>query len=129
MAQAVVQLEPSLVKFCEIDLFRKVLDPSSLEVFWTELTAGAYGTIDRADGLFNLVDGRGYQILYTGGDSEYIELKDTLCLTGRPDRPCKLKISGRDLDCSTIEATLEICALPDHILDYYQEQFQAQLQS
>lgn len=114
-----------------LDLFRKVLDPSSLEVFWVELTAGAYGTIDRADGLFNLVDGRAYQILYTGNgaESDYIELEDNPCLKGRPDRPCKLELMGHDLDMTTIESTLEACALPDHILDYYQAQFQTQLQA
>ncbi len=118
------------VQLYAIDLFRAVFDPSSLEVFWAELTAGAYGTVDRAVGLFNLVDGRAYQILYAGNGAEidYVEIEDSPCLKGRPDRPCRLEISGYDLDIEAIESTLKVCTLADQALDYYQSQLQAQLQ-
>jgi hypothetical protein len=126
MAQTFLEKESLLVQSCELDLFAKVFDPSSLEVLWTELAAGAYGAIDRAEGLFNLVDGRGYQILYARGESDYIELEDEPCLKGRPDRPSKLQIFGHDLDVATIETTVEICTLSDLLLDHYQSQLQSQ---
>jgi hypothetical protein len=118
--------ERSSPVFCEMDLFQTVFDPSSLEMFWAELVGGAYGAVDRAEGLFNLVDGRAYQILYSGGDaeSEYIELKDEPCLKGRPDRPSKLQASGHDLDVATIESTLKVCILSDLMLDHHQAQLQ-----
>ena len=47
----------------QIDLFQTVLDPASLDIFWMELTSGAYGDIDRAEGLFNLVNGQGYRAI------------------------------------------------------------------
>ena len=31
----------------QIDLFKTVLDPASLDIFWMELTSGAYGEVDR----------------------------------------------------------------------------------
>jgi hypothetical protein len=118
--------KPLLASSYELDLFEKVFDPSSLEMFWKELTAGAYGSVDRAEGLFNLVDGRGYKILYSRGDAEsdYIELKDSPCLTGRPDRPSRIQVIGYDLEVSTIESTLKICVLSDQMLDHYQAQLQ-----
>lgn len=126
-------------KTIKIDLYQKVFDPPSLEIFWTELIAGAYGHIHHAEGIFNIVDGRRFRILYDGvsdsGDREakpdcqYIELDDLPCFQGRPDRPSKLEIIGQDLDAVSIGLTLEPCTLPDHILEYYQSQIQAQVQS
>ena len=108
----------------QIDLFQTVLDPASLDIFWMELTSGAYGEVDRAEGLFNLVNGQGYGFQFIAAEqkSEYIEIEDEPCLVGRPDRPSVLQISGQNLDLDSIEATIAACALADNILEYHQSQ-------
>ena len=120
------------VQVWQLSLFQTVLDPASLDIFWAEITAGAYGKVDRVDGLFNLADGRGFQFRFVAGDvladpeEQYTEIEDSPCLTGRPDRPSGLQVVGDHVDGEGIRATLAACSLPDHILEYHQSQINNQ---
>ena len=108
----------------------EVLDFSSLETFWLELTQGAYGEVIRVKGLFDIIDG---QCIY----GEFIELfqeKDfkplnlPLSLEGRPNHFSGIEIVGRNLDKSSLSDTLSDCCLSDEAVNYYQQQVKASLQ-
>ncbi len=120
------------VQVWQLNLFQTVLDPASLDIFWAEITAGAYGKVDHVEGLFNLADGRGFQFRFVAGEvladpeDQYTEIEDSLCLIGRPDRPSGLQVVGENVDGEGIRATLAACSLPDHILEYHQSQINAQ---
>jgi hypothetical protein len=108
----------------QINLFKAVLDPVSLDIFWMELTSGAYGVVDRAEGFFNIVNGQGYGFQFIAAEqkNEYAPIEDAPCLVGRPDRVSMLQISGQDLDLEAIEATILACSLSDDLLEYHQSQ-------
>ena len=57
------------VQVWQLSLFQTVLDPASLDIFWAEITAGAYGKVDRVEGFFNLADGRGFQFRFVAGET------------------------------------------------------------
>jgi hypothetical protein len=107
------------------NLFQQVMDPASVEIFWSEITAGAYGEVDRIEGVFNFADGHGVAFSFVDNKSLQVEVEDVPCLTGRPDRPSFLNVTGVSVDTSGIEETLAACSLPDHILEYYQSQLQS----
>jgi hypothetical protein len=54
----------------------QVLDSASLNTVWYELTQGAYGTIQRAKGIFDVADGRSLYFDFVAGLAEptYLEL-------------------------------------------------------
>ena len=120
------------VQVWQLNLFQTVLDPASLDIFWAEITAGAYGKVDHVEGLFNLADGRGFQFRFVAGEeganseSQYTEMDDAPCLVGRPDRPSGLQVVREQVDGEGIQVTLAACSLPDHILEYHQSQINAQ---
>jgi hypothetical protein len=117
-------------KMWNLNLFQKVMDPASIEIFWSEITQGAYGAVDQIEGVFNFADGRGVAFSFVADESHYQEIEDVPCLSGRPDRPSFLKVMGQsldtDLDTTGIEETLAGCSLPDHVLAYYQSQLHAE---
>ena len=107
----------------------EVLDPASLNVFWDELIQGAYGSVARAKGIFEIVDGRSFYFSFGVGypDVTYFELPLPSVLTDRPTRFSGLEVVGDKLQAQVITETLQDCGLDDHALAYYQEQIRSQL--
>jgi hypothetical protein len=106
----------------------QVLDPASLNVFWYELTEGAYGQVHRAKAIFDVADGRCFQFNFVAGlESDYLELPFEQCLTGRPNRFSGIEVVGMGLNRSAIAQTIQICCLNDQVLAHYQEQLKATL--
>jgi len=107
----------------------QVLDPASLNVFWYELTQGAYGNVNRAKGIFDLADGRGFYFDCVAGipDSTYTELTIPRWLEGRPQRFSGIEVVGIELDKKAISQTLKDCCLPDAAIHHYQQQIKESL--
>jgi hypothetical protein len=86
----------------------QVLDPASLDVFWYELTQGAYGNVNRAKGIFDLADGRAFYFDFVAGipDSSYTEFNLPRWLEGRPQCFSGIEVVGIELDKNTIAQTL-----------------------
>lgn len=108
----------------------QVLDPASLNTFWYELTNGAYGTIQRAKGIFDVADGRSLYFDYVAGLSETTQLKLNLplWLNGRPDRFSGIEVVGDMLDQEAIAQTIKDCCLEEHVIAYYQKQIKDSLE-
>lgn len=117
----------------------QVIDSASLETFWYELTHGAYGKVQKAKGIFTLVDGRVLQLDFvTGLPKDSLEtIPETIttelplppCTKGRPDHFSGLEIIGFNLDRAGIAQTLEDSCLDDQAIAYYQAQIQEQIQA
>lgn len=119
----------------------QVIDSASLETFWYELTHGAYGQVQKAKGIFTLVDGRVLQLDFVAGlpkDAPEIipeiipetittELSLPPCTKGRPDQFSGVEIIGFNLDRAGINQTLEDSCLDDQAIAHYQAQIQEQL--
>jgi hypothetical protein len=107
----------------------QVLDPASLDVFWLELTQGAYGRVSRAKGIFEIADGRAFYCDFVAGrgDRAYSELSLHRWLEGRPQRFSGIEVVGVELDREAIATTLQACCLSDALLAYYQEQIKQSL--
>ena len=108
----------------------QVFDPNSLNIFWEELTEGAYGDIQRAKGVVEIVDGRAFYLDYVSHDPEslYHELAVEQWLDGRPDRFSGLEVVGSKLEGQQMADTILDCCLNDELLDYYQAQIRQQIQ-
>ncbi|WP_416671283.1 GTP-binding protein [Egbenema bharatensis] len=108
----------------------EVLDPASLNTFWYELINGAYGTIQRAKGIFDVADGRSFYFDSVTGlpETPYLELNLPLWLNGRPDRFSGIEIVGEALEQETIAQTIQECCLEDHAIAYYQQQIKDSLE-
>jgi hypothetical protein len=102
----------------------QVLDPASLNTFWYELTNGAYGTVQRAKGIFDVADGRSLYFDFVAGLAEitYLELNLPRWLNSRPDRFSGIEVVGEALDQEAIAQTLKACCLNDQAIAYYQQQ-------
>lgn len=102
----------------------QVLDSASLNTFWYELTNGAYGTIQRAKGIFDVADGRSLYFDFVAGLPETTEMELNLprWLNGRPDRFSGIEIVGEALDQTAIAQTLKDCCLDEQAIAYYQQQ-------
>lgn len=71
VGQTVSAVEPK-------DLWRspltsQVIDPASLDLFWDELTKGAYGLVQRAKGIFDVADGRSFYFDFVEGHQNYYQ--------------------------------------------------------
>jgi len=108
-----------------------VLDPASLNTFWYELTNGAYGTVQRAKGIFDVADGRSLYFGFVMGLAEttYLELNLPLWCNGRPDRFSGIEVVGEALDQEAIAETIKACCLEDPVIAYYQQQIKNSLES
>lgn len=108
----------------------QVLDPASLNTFWYELTNGAYGTVQRAKGVFDIADGRSLYFDFVTGlaQTPYLELSLPRWLNGRPDRFSGVEVVGEGLDQAAIAQTIKDSCLEDHVIAYYQEQMKGSLQ-
>jgi Cobalamin synthesis protein cobW C-terminal domain len=109
----------------------QVLDPASLNTFWYELTQGAYGTVQRAKGIFDVADGRSLHFDFGAGlaPTRYTDLDLPIWFTGRPDRFSGIEVIGKTLDQPAIAQTLKDCCLDDQIIAYYQRQIKDSLES
>jgi len=109
----------------------QVLDPASLNTFWYELTNGAYGTVQRAKGIFDVADGRSLYFDFVAGLTEatYLELNLPLWLNGRPDRFSGIEVVGESLDQEAIAETIKACCLEDNVIAYYQKQIKDSLEA
>lgn len=107
----------------------QILDPASLDTFWYELTQGAYGSVHRAKGIFDLVDGRAFYFNYVKGfpKTQYVELKVPRWAEGRPTRFSGVEVVGSGFDPKGIAATLTDCGLEDAAIAYYQAQIKESL--
>jgi len=113
----------SQVQVWRSPLTGQVFDPSSLNVFWYELTEGGYGEVYRCKGIFDLADGRAFYIDYTKGkESVYIELRLPRWLEGRPQRFSGIEVVGAGLDNSEMIKSITDCCLSDEIIQNYQQQ-------
>ncbi len=102
-------------------LTSQVVDPASLDLFWDELTKGAYGLVQRAKGIFDVADGRCFYFDFVDGHkNRYQELLLPLWLDGRPQRFSGMEIIGVDLDRQSIGDTLGECCLNEEAIAYYQ---------
>ncbi len=123
-----IEIGQSLSSATPQDLWRsnltsQILDPASLDVLWHEITNGAYGSVQRAKGIYDLADGRSFSFDFVAGQkSKYQELNLPLWLKGRPDRFSGMEIIGANLDREAIGETLRDCCLSDEAIAYYQEQ-------
>ncbi len=102
----------------------QVLDSASLNTFWYELIHGAYGTVRRAKGIFDVADGRSLYFDFVAGLAEttYLELNLPLWCNGRPDRFSGIEVVGEALDQAAIAQTIKECCLEDQAIAYYQQQ-------
>lgn len=107
-----------------------MLDPASLNTFWYELTHGAYGTVQRAKGIFDVADGRSLYFDFVAGLAEttYLELNLPLWCNGRPDRFSGIEVVGEVLDQEAITETIKACCLEDHVIAYYQQRIKDSLE-
>ncbi|MBG0744692.1 MAG: GTP-binding protein [Cylindrospermopsis raciborskii KL1] len=108
----------------------QVLDLASLNTFWYEMTNGAYGTIQRAKGIFGVADGRSLYFDFVAGlaKTTYLELNLPLWLNGRPDQFSGIEVVGEMLDQEAITQTIKDCCLEDHVIAYYQQQVKNSLE-
>ncbi len=110
-------------------LTQEILDFASLETFWQELVAGAYGDLIRVKGIFNIMDGqciyRDY--LQNGLNFDFQPLQIPLSLQGRPTHFSGLEIIGTNLDKQAIVDTISDFCLPDDIVQFYQQQVKESL--
>jgi Cobalamin synthesis protein cobW C-terminal domain len=108
----------------------QVLDLASLNTFWHELRHGAYGTVQRGKGIFDVADGRSLHFDFVAGLAEttYLELDLPRWLNGRPDRFSGIEVVGEALDQEAIVETIKDCCLNDQVIAYCQKQVKDSLE-
>lgn len=108
----------------------QVLDPASLNTVWYELTHGAYGTVQRAKGIFDVADGRSLHFDFVAGLAEptYMELSLPRWLNGRPDRFSGIEVVGEALEQEAIAQTVKDCCLEEPAIAHYQQQIKDSLE-
>jgi hypothetical protein len=110
------------------DLTGQVLDPASLNLFWFELTEGAYGEIYRAKAILEIVDGSAWELCFNQGEAPTeTELPVERWVRGRPERPSRIEVeAGVDFDPIGVTMALRDCGLSDAVLANYQAQLREQ---
>jgi hypothetical protein len=109
------------------DLTGQVLDSASLNLFWSELTAGAYGVIQRVDAIVEIVDGSAWWLTFEpGNDPVETELPVDRWISGRPTRPSQIEVVGEGLDPVGMATSLRSSGLSDAVLANYQAQLRGQ---
>lgn len=129
-----INTKPNLQQFSNLQIHRagltgEVLDFSSLETFWQELTLGAYGDILRAKGIFNIMDGQCVygEYLHNSYNPQFYPLNLPLSTEGRPTHFSGLEIIGCNLDKQAIADTLGDFCLEDSAVYFYQQQVKESL--
>lgn len=112
---------PEPANLWQVNLSGQVLDPASLDTFWSELTQGAYGEVIRAKAIFDLADGEScYFDFLPGQDAQYQELPLPKWLKGRPARFSGIEVMGQSLDPPALVSTVQDCCLSDALLASHQ---------
>ncbi|PSB02558.1 GTP-binding protein [Merismopedia glauca] len=129
VAGAETRINLSSPHFWRSPLTGQVIDFNSLDTFWYELTAGAYGTIQRAKGIFDISDGRSLYFDFAARERDIgsLELNLPRWLDGRPQRFSGIEIVGEGLDSEAIAQTLESSCLEDRAIAYYQQKIKESL--
>jgi hypothetical protein len=98
----------------------QVLEAASLNTFWDELINGAYGTVERAKGIFEVQDGRAFHFSFVSSQAEtdYEELNLPRWLAGRPTRFSGIEVVGAGFNEAAIAETLRDCCLDDTAIAY-----------
>ncbi|MFQ4141003.1 GTP-binding protein [Chlorogloeopsis sp. ULAP02] len=102
----------------------QVIDEDSLHELWYEITHGAYGTVTRAKGIFNVPDGRSLYADFVAGvpSTDFLELDLPRHLDGIPQSFSGLEVLGNNLDEASLRQTLEDCCLSEAAILHYQQQ-------
>jgi Cobalamin synthesis protein cobW C-terminal domain len=101
----------------------RVFELASLEMFWFELTAGAYGQVDRVKGIFDLSDGlQSHFDFVQGVPNRFTQVPVARWLQGRPQRFSGIEVVGHGLELEAIARTLHDCCLNDQAIAHYQAQ-------
>jgi Cobalamin synthesis protein cobW C-terminal domain len=102
----------------------QILEAASLNTFWDELINGAYGSVGRAKGIFEVQDGRAFHFSYVAPleNTDYEELNVPRWVDGRPTRFSGIEVVGYGLDEAAIADTLRDCCLDDTAIAHYQAQ-------
>ncbi len=110
-------------------LTEEILDFASLETFWQELVASAYGDVIRVKGIFNIMDGQCIYRDYSpdGVNLDFQALQIPLSLDGRPTHFSGLEIIGTNLDKQAIVDTISDFCLSDDVVQFYQQQVKESL--
>jgi hypothetical protein len=116
----------------EIDrgiLTGEILEFNSLEVFWYEVTTGAYGDVIRVKGIFDVEDGQCIYGDFLKGlpEKEFQLLNLPVCSEGRPQRYSGFELIGTNLDRMAIASSLKYCCLNESAIALYQEQIRQNL--
>lgn len=124
-----LELTKADLQLSRLLLTGEVMDFASLELFWQELTEGAYGEVIRVKGIF---DTSSCQSVY--GDfvlgtpiKDFQQLNLPLWLEGKPTRFSGVEIIGKNLAEETIASTLQDCCLNEAAIAYYQQQIKQEL--
>ncbi len=107
----------------------RVFDPPSLDEILSEVANGAYGSVHRIKGIFELPDGRAFDVDLAAGlpGIEYTELKLPRWLEGRPTRFSGIEVVGWDLQQKDVGQALRDGCLSDEALAQYQAHYKAQI--
>ena len=110
-----------------MSLSGQVFDAPSLDEIAIELTGGAYGTVHRMKGMFELPDGRLFHLDFVEGlpGLEYAELNVPRWLDGRPQRFSGIEVLGWHLEGESIAQTLLDGCLSNEAIAYYHHQYKS----
>lgn len=105
----------------------QIFDPPSLDEILIELTGGAYGTVHRMKGIFEMPDGVAFYVdfLKSLPGLEYTELSIPRWLEGRPNRFSGIEVVGWNLEQEAITQTLLDGWLSDEAIAHYQQQYKS----
>lgn len=105
----------------------QVFDPPSLDEILIELTEGAYGTVHRMKGIFEMPDGVAFYVDFLKGlpGIEYTELTIPRWLEGRPNRFSGIEVIGWNLEQEAIAQTLLDGCLSDEAIAHYHQQYKS----
>jgi hypothetical protein len=119
-----IAVEQQMGQLWRSPLTGQVLEAASLNTFWDELINGAYGTVGRAKGIFEVQDGRAFHFSYVAAleNTDYKELNVPRWVDGRPTRFSGIEVVGNGLDEAAIAETLRDCCLDDAAIAHYQAQ-------
>jgi hypothetical protein len=119
-----IAVEEQMGQLWRSPLTGQVLEAASLNTFWDELINGAYGSVGRAKGIFEVQDGRAFHFNYVASleNTDYEELNVPCWVDGRPTRFSGIEVVGNGLDEAAIAETLRDCCLDDAAIAHYQAQ-------
>ncbi len=129
-ADAFVWLPTVVTQWQGVQIWRsplsgQVFDPRSLETLWQELSLGAYGSLARCKGIFELPDGRSFYLDFRSGmpESLFLPVPRELWQHGRPWRFSGIELVGSDLQRQELIQAITDCCLTDEQVAHHQRSF------